>query len=106
MLVVYREGEVQPELIFAAVVRLLGLDAELRSTPQPVVTRELRDILGSANRMVYDRTGGLIDLWSAALILLAAVGIKKVLVQGLRAFPAGLTLVWWGVASLLGGRQS
>ena len=106
VLVVYREGEVQPELIFAAVVRLLGLDAELRRTPQPVVTRELRDILGSANRMVYDRTGGLIDLWSAALILLAAVGIKKVLGQGLRAFPAGLTLVWWGVASLLGGRQS
>ena len=56
--------------------------------------------------MVYDRTGGLIDLWSAGLILLAAIGVQRLLVQGMRAFPAGLTLVWWGLASLLGGRQS
>jgi hypothetical protein len=66
----------------------------------------LREILGSVNRVVYDRTGGLLDLWSAALILLTAVGVQKLLVQGMRAFPAGLTLVWWGLASLLGGRQS
>jgi hypothetical protein len=106
VLIVYREEKVRPELLFAAVVRLMNLDAELKRTPQPVVTRELREILGSVNRLVYDRTGGLLDLWSAALILLTAVGVQKLLVQGMRAFPAGLTLVWWGLASLLGGRQS
>ncbi len=106
ILIVYREDAVRPELLFAAVVRLMNLDAELKRIPQPVVTRELKEILGSVNRMVYDRTGGLIDLWSAGLILLAGVGIQRLLVQGMRAFPAGLTLVWWGMASLLGGRQS
>ena len=106
ILIVYREDQVRPELLFAAVVRLMGLDAELKRTPEPVVTRELREILGSANRMVYDQAGGLIDLWSAGLILLTAVGIQRVWTQGMRAFPAGLTLVWWGMASLLGARQS
>ncbi len=106
VLIVYREDEVRPELLFAAVVRLMNLDAELQRMPQPAVTRELREILGSLNRMVYDRTGGLIDLWSAGLILLAAIGIQKLWTQGLRAFPAGLTLLWWGLASLLGGRPS
>ena len=106
VLIVYREDEVRPELLFAAVVRLLNLDADLKRMPQPVVTRELKEILGSVNRMVYDRTGGLVDLWSAGLIVLAAIGIQRLLVQGMRAFPAGLTLVWWGLASLLGGRQS
>ena len=106
VLIVYREDEVRPELLFAAVVRLMNLDAELKRTPQPVVTRELKEILGSLNRMVYDRTGGLIDLWSAGLILLAAIGVKKLLAQGTAAFPAGLTLVWWGLATLLGGRPS
>ena len=77
VLIVYREDEVRPELLFAAVVRLMNLDAELKRMPQPVVTRELREILGSVNRMVYDRTGGLIDLWSAGLILLAAIGIQR-----------------------------
>ena len=103
VVVVYREGKVRPELLFAAIVRLLGLEEELNRTPQPVVTRELKEILTSANRMVYDRTGGLIDLWSAALILLAAIGMQRLWVHGMRAFPAGLTLVWWGMASLLGG---
>ncbi len=56
VLIVYREGEVRPELLFAAVVRLMNLDAEMKRMPQPVVTRELREILGSVNRMVYDRT--------------------------------------------------
>ena len=38
--------------------------------------------------------------------VLAAVGIRRVWTQGMQAFPAGLTLVWWGLASLLGGRQT
>ena len=106
VLIVYREDQVRPELLFAAVVRLMNLDAELKRIPEPVVTRELREILGSVNRMVYDQTGGLVDLWSAGLILLTAIGIQRLWAQGMRAFPAGLTLVWWGLASLLGGRQS
>jgi hypothetical protein len=106
VLIVYRDDEVRGELLFAAVVRLMNLEAELKQAPQPAVTREMREILGHVNRMVYDRTGGLIDLWSAGLILLAAVGIQRLLTEGTRAFPAGLTLVWWGLASLLGGRQS
>ncbi len=106
VLIVYREDQAQPELLFAAVVRLMNLDAEWKRVPEPVVTRELREILGSVNRMVYDQTGGLVDLWSAGLILLTAIGIQRLWTQGMRAFPAGLTLVWWGLATLLGGRQS
>jgi len=106
VLIVYRKDEVRPELLFAAVVRLMNLDAELKRMPQPVVTRELKEILGSVNRTVYDRSGGLIDLWSAGLILLAAIGTQRLLAQGMRAFPSGLTLIWWGMASLLGGGRS
>lgn len=106
VLILYQENHVRPELLFAAVVRLMGLDSELKRTPEPVVSRELRELLGSVNRIVYDQSGGLIDLWSAGLILLTAVGIQKLLTQGTRAFPAGLTLVWWGLASLLGNRQA
>ena len=106
VLILYRPGEVQPELLFAAVVRLLNLDEELKRIPEPTVTRELREILASANRMVYDQTGGLVDLWSAALIVLAAIGIQRLLTQGMQAFPAGLTLVWWGMSALVGGRQA
>ena len=106
VLVSYRPGEVQPELLFAAVVRLLNLDAELKRVPEPVVTRELREFSPARIGWCTTQTGGLVDLWSAALILLAAIGIQRLLRQGMRAFPAGLTLVWWGVLSLMGGRQT
>ena len=107
VLILYREDEVRPELLFAAVVRLMNLDAELQRMPQPVVTRELREILGSANRMVYDRTGGLVDLWSAALMLLAAIGIQRFWRKGCGRFRRGSR--WsggdWPRSSAAGSRR-
>jgi hypothetical protein len=105
VLIAYREEEVTPELLFAAVVRLLGLDEDVKRPPLPAVTREFRAVTDSLNRAVYARTGGLLDLQSAVLILLAAVGIRKLATEGYGAMPAGLTLVWWAANSLLGRRQ-
>jgi hypothetical protein len=104
VLIRYRPDDVAPELIFAAIVRLLDLESELAHTPQPALVRELREFVGSLNRTVYDRTSGLLDFSSAALILLAAAGVKACLTEGARAFPAGFTLVWWGLSQLLGHR--
>jgi copper chaperone CopZ len=105
VLIRYREEEVTAELLFAAVVRLLGLDEELKRRPLPAITREIRGVMDSLNRAVYERTGGLLDFWSGMLILMAAIGIKKLAAEGARATPAGLTLVWWASNSLLGRRQ-
>jgi copper chaperone CopZ len=102
VLIQYRGGIVRPELLFAATVRLAGLDKELEQTPRPLVTRKLRAVLDSLNRVVYDRTSGVLDFTSALLILLAAVGARKMLQQGAAALPAGFTLIWWGVHQLLG----
>jgi hypothetical protein len=99
----YREKLVRPELLFAAVVRLLGLEKEMEKPPQPVVVRELRSLLDSLNRVVYDRTGGLLDFTSALLIVLAGLGLSKVVQHGASAMPSGFTLIWWGVRQLLGG---
>jgi hypothetical protein len=98
----YRQKIVQPELLLAATVRLLGLEKELEKTPRPAVVRELRSMFDSLNHVVYDRTGGLLDFSSAVLILLAALGANKLLQQGSAAMPAGFTLIWWGVHRLLG----
>ncbi len=102
ILIDYCEDKVQPELLFAAVVRLLGWEEELERTPRPAVVRELRHVLDSLNRVVYDRTGGLLDFSSALLIVLAGLGVRRLLLDGAGAMPAGFTLVWWGVHQLLG----
>ena len=105
VLVRYQEDEVRPELIFAATVRLLGLDEDLRRSPRPVLVKELRSLFDSLNRVVYDRTGGLLDFSSAVLIVLAAIGVRKLALEGAKAMPHGFTLLWWGLHKLFGHGQ-
>ncbi len=103
VLIHYREEQVQAELLYAAVVRLLGLDDELANSPKPVITRELRNVVDSLNRAVYEQTGGLLDFTSLLLIVLAGVGASKLFREGAKAVPGGFTLMWWGLHQLLGG---
>ncbi len=105
VLVRYREGQVRPDLLFAALVRLLGLEDELVQTPQPTVVKELRSMMDSLNRVVYDRTGGLLDLSSAVLIALAVAGTTKLFADGKNAVPPGFTMLWWGLHQLLGHNE-
>ncbi len=102
VLIEYRQAVVEPELLFAATVRLLGLEKELEHTPRPALVRELRAVLDSLNRVVFDRTSGLLDFSSALLLILAAVGVRNMTQEGAKALPAGFTLVWWGLHQLLG----
>jgi hypothetical protein len=100
VLVHYDEQVVRPELIFGAVVKLLGLEEELERVPTPVLTRELGLLGRSLNRAVYEKSGGLINGWSLLLLSLAALGIRQALNDNTRAWPAGLTMVWWAVNGL------
>jgi hypothetical protein len=94
---------IRADLIFAAIARVLGLEDELENVPTPVVARELRDFAQSVNRAVYEKTGGLLDLWTLSALALAGVGIRKVLAEGRLSLPTGFTLVWWATHMLRGG---
>jgi len=100
VLVRYDEEAVRPEVIFGAVVKLLGLEEELEQVPTPILTRELGLLGRSLDRAVYERTGGLLNGWSLLLLGLAAFGIRQALSDNTRAWPAGLTMVWWAVNGL------
>jgi len=103
VLVLFDAAEVKPELLFAAIVRLLGLEDEVDNPPPPLVARELNNFARSLNRAVYEKTGGVINLWTGLMIALAAYGVRRAMVDGTRAWPAGFTMVWWAVNAL--GRQ-
>jgi hypothetical protein len=104
VLIEHEPAVVEPEMLFAAVVRLLGLEQELDKPVQPAVAREMRAAVDSLNRAVLEKSGGLIDFWSALFIVLAAVGVKKLVSEGGSALPAGFTLLWWGMNAILRGR--
>jgi hypothetical protein len=80
---------------------LLGLEDDIARPPRSLLTRELREMLGAVNRLVYDRTGGVLDLWSTVMILMAALGVRKMWQSGLaQSLPSGFTLMWWALNSL------
>ena len=103
ILIHYMEEQVQAELLFAAIVRLLGLDDEVAKTPKPAIARELRTVVDSLNRAVYEQTNGLLDFSSLLLIVLTGIGASKLFKEGAQAVPGGFTLIWWGLHQLLGG---
>jgi hypothetical protein len=100
VLIYFTESEVRPELIFAAIVKLLGLEAEVENPPPPLVAKELKLLGESLNRAVYEKTGGMINLWTALMVALAALGVRRVITDGSRAWPAGFTLLWWAINAM------
>ena len=100
LVVYYSPEKIDPPLLLGAVARLLGLEGELEHTPAPTVSRELRLLAQSINRAVFDKTHGLLDLWSITALVLIAIGGKKAMTEGWRSLPTGFTLLWWGLHSL------
>lgn len=103
VLIKYDSTKLEPELLVAAIIRLLGLEKELEARPQPIILKEAKEMANSINRAVYEKTGGIIDLWTAIPIILGALGVRKLLTERSAAMlPAGFTLLWWSYTSLLG----
>jgi len=104
VLLCYDPDTVSPELLVAAIIKLLRLDDELNQVPPSIVGREFHEVSHALNRAVYDKTGGIIDLRTALFIALAAVGVTRLRKGGMLALPAGFTLLWWAGNGLLGKR--
>ena len=100
VLLQFDDSKIKADLLAEALIRLLGLEKEQKKTPQPVIPREIRQVGKSLNRAVYDKTAGLIDLWSAIPLLLVILGGRKLLTERTLSTPAAMTLLWWGYNSL------
>ena len=94
---------VEPDMLAAALIRLLGLEQELQKDVRPAAVTELHDFGRSFNRAVYEKTGGALDARTALFVVLAIFGIQRVVKQGFAALPAGFTLLWWAGNGLLRG---
>ena len=60
VIICYQADKIVPELLFAALIRLLGLEEELERTPPAILSKELRNIGKAMNRakmVVQSRKG-------------------------------------------------
>ncbi len=95
LVVEFNHELVPPPLLFSAISRLLGLEHELDKPLTPGVVKEIRQLGGSLNRMVYDETRGLLDLRTIAIGGLLILGGRKLFLEKWATVPTGLTLLWW-----------
>ena len=91
----YQPQKIAPELLFAALIRVLGLEKELERTPQPVIAKGVQHVGNALNHAVYSSTHGILDLWTALPLVLLTLGVRKMVTERTLSFPTGFTLLWW-----------
>lgn len=100
----FDEREIGEGLLFATIIRLTGLDSEVERDKVPIINREMKDIGDSLNKAVYEKTSGLLDLWTLIFIAFTFFGIKNLFSGRIPVFPAATTFLWWALNGLMRGR--
>jgi len=93
VLILFDNNRLEAEILFAALIRLLGLERELNKTPKSLLRKEGWEALQSLNRAVYDTTHGLIDLYSAAGILAGAAAVNHLVIRHI-SLPGVAVSAW------------
>jgi hypothetical protein len=108
VLIHFDQDTVQADLLAAAIVRLLGLEEELRAPPTPKLVEQLHDLGSALNRATLEESRGLIDLKTALPLALGAVGLVRLANPSIPKWPAPIAMIWWAYSSLgrgPGGRR-
>lgn len=99
VLIYYKDDVLEAELLFAALVRLLGLEKEIINR-KPLIAKEIRHIARALNHAIYEQSHGIIDLWTAIPIVLLGLGVHQMVTRKQNNFPGGFTLLWWAYNGL------
>ncbi len=95
VLIHFHESKIQADLLFAALIRLLGLEKEMEKKPVAKINKDISDFYLALNRATYDKTNGMLDFKSLIAILIGTVGIYRIFAERSVSMPATLTMLWW-----------
>lgn len=93
LLISFDEDRVEAMVIIGAILNLLGLEDEVFSTKNGIITTFIKDIIAGVDTSIYNKSRGVLDLKSAVSIALIYYGIKKVRTNPV--LPNGVNLLWW-----------
>ena len=101
VLIYFEDSVLKADLLFTALIRLLGLEDELQKAPKSYVNTEIRSVIESLNQAVYSKTNGILDLYTALTLALAGLGVSQIIKNKSNILPTGLTLLWWAYNSVM-----
>ncbi len=95
VLILYDAARIEPAIVHGVVVKVLGLEQDMEASPSGRLTREI-GLLGRAlSQQIHQSSGGLMDLRSSLMLSLLALALYRMFIQGDRALPGGINLLWW-----------
>lgn len=100
VLVHYDKNSIEPVYIFAALVKLFGLEQDIERSPQSTLRKEIADITSSLDRAAYEYSGGLLDLKTGIPLLLIVFALYQIVVKRNIGLPSAFTFLWWAYAML------
>ena len=104
LLVVYGPSVIQAFVVHGIVVKVLGLESDLEQSPDGLITRELALIGRALNQQIYQSSGGLMDLRSSLMLSILVLALYRIIIQGDRALPGGINLLWWAYIMAKSGK--
>ena len=105
LLLIYDADQIEPQLLEAAVVKLLGLEELVKHAEGSVLRREVKNLGDAFNHAVMDKTGGLLDAKILIALVLMGVGIFNI-VRNPTWMPCGYNFLWWGANTAFGGSSA
>lgn len=94
LLINYDYGQIDPNMLTAAIVKLLNLESEIDKKKDSLVTRELSNIKEVLNLAVYNKTNGILDIRAIYLIAIMIFAVRGIRTAP-KMLPNGYTMARW-----------
>ncbi len=104
LLIKYNAIEIEPHLLEAATLKLLGLEEATKAASGSLIGKELKNLGSAFSQSVSDKTGGLLDAKTLIALVLMGVGVFGLLKNPL-SIPSGYNFLLWGGQMVFGGKS-
>lgn len=101
VLILFDESIIKADLLFTAIIRLLGLEKDLENIPEPRIAKEISKFGKSLDHAIYAKSNGMLNLKTVVPLSLGLVGLYKLIMVKSFSMPTAVTLLWWAYNSLI-----
>lgn len=96
VLILFDPAAIDPEILFGATARILGIDEKLTDAGEPVMWQEIRSAGQAIDHALHSSSGGYVDVKTLFTILLLAIVVYRLVKQPDRlGVPGTVTLGYW-----------
>lgn len=96
VLVHFDETKLPADILFGAIVQLLGLELEINKEPKSILGNQLTNFESAFNRSLFEKSKGVLDIKSLLNASFLILGIGGIL-AGKVTSPNPISMLYWGI---------